>query len=360
MQESVQELLKDITDLSHEFGGGEYVCGGGGNTSVKNSSTLWVKPSGTTLAGLKPESFVAMDRKKIARLYAIQPPQSVSEREALVKEKMNSALLAGQSGRPSVEAALHDSLNARFVVHTHPAAVNGMTCAKGGRQVCLRLFPDALWMDYVDPGYTLCIAVRLQIEQFAGQKGHEPSVIFLQNHGVFVAGNSPQEIRDLYAAIFDCLSAEYAKAKVSMTLKADPLPEGFNLSAFLTGIRSAFKEEDLFAAAGGYFQPADGPLTPDHIVYAKPFPLVAEPTPAAVSEYKNRYGYAPLVLVCSNGVFGLGASEKKASLALELARNGGQVVQLAAAFGGANYMTESARRFIEGWEVESYRQKQLS
>ena len=35
-----------IVELSHEFGGPAYVKGGGGNTSVKNESTLWVKPSG--------------------------------------------------------------------------------------------------------------------------------------------------------------------------------------------------------------------------------------------------------------------------------------------------------------------------
>ena len=94
MQNEEKKLLKDITDLSHEFGTTDYVCGGGGNTSVKNQTALWVKPSGTTLAGLKPESFVAMDRQKMSQLYSIQPPQSASEREALVKEKIVTRALS--------------------------------------------------------------------------------------------------------------------------------------------------------------------------------------------------------------------------------------------------------------------------
>ena len=42
--------LEIITALSHEFGTPDFVIGGGGNTSFKNAETLWVKPSGTTLA----------------------------------------------------------------------------------------------------------------------------------------------------------------------------------------------------------------------------------------------------------------------------------------------------------------------
>jgi rhamnose utilization protein RhaD (predicted bifunctional aldolase and dehydrogenase) len=359
MQTKEQSLLKDITDLSHQFGASDYVCGGGGNTSVKNQTTLWVKPSGTTLAGLQPESFVALDRQKMSQLYAIRPPQSASEREALVKEKMAAALLAGQTGRPSVEAALHDSLSARFVVHTHPALVNGMTCAKDGKAVCGRLFPDALWMDYVDPGYTLCIAVRRQIDRYRAENGHEPSVIFLKNHGVFAAGDSPQEIREIYAMIFDRLSAEYKKAKVSVNLHVPSLPKRFDLEAQCKKIRAAFGEDKLCVAASGAFAVAKGPLSPDHIVYARSYPLIGEPTPEAVAEYKGRYGYTPQIVVCGSGVFGIGSSEKKAALALELARNGALVVQLAGAFGGVDYMTEAARRFIEGWEVESYRSSQI-
>ena len=49
--------LQTIVELSHEFGTPEYVKGGGGNTSYKDESTLWVKPSGTTLAGLQAVSY---------------------------------------------------------------------------------------------------------------------------------------------------------------------------------------------------------------------------------------------------------------------------------------------------------------
>lgn len=354
-----EQYVQQITDLSHEFGTADYVCGGGGNTSVKNETTLWVKPSGTTLAGLKPDRFVALDRRKLAELYTVAPPQEAAARETLVKETMTAALRPGQNGRPSVEAPLHDSLSARFVVHTHPALVNGMTCAKDGPSACRRLFPEALWMDYVDPGYTLCIAVRKKIQQFFADQGREPSIIFLKNHGVFVAGQTPEEIRKLYAAIMDRLSSEYAKAGISTRLNIPPVPAEFDWPSHDQQIRAAFGEENLCIAASGPFPVPAGPLSPDHIVYAKSYPLIGKPTPQAMDRYKRQYGYPPQVLVWDDVVFGVGSSDKQAALALELAQNGALVVHLAAAFGGVEYMTDRARRFIEGWEVESYRSKQI-
>ena len=172
------KLLETITALSHEFGTNDYVKGGGGNTSCKDADTLWVKPSGTTLGGLKPETFVALDREKVDVLYATETPTERTGREALVKEVMGNALKEGFTGRASVEAPLHNVFSATYVVHTHPALVNGMTCALNGKAACARLFPDALWIDYIDAGYTLCMKARDLFKQFESETGREPSIIF--------------------------------------------------------------------------------------------------------------------------------------------------------------------------------------
>ena len=102
-------ILDAITELSHEFGSTDYVKGGGGNTSCKDVDTLWVKPSGTTLAAMTSETFVALDRAKIAPLFAAATPADPAAREALVKDIMAAAVKPGSSGRPSVEAPLHES-----------------------------------------------------------------------------------------------------------------------------------------------------------------------------------------------------------------------------------------------------------
>jgi rhamnose utilization protein RhaD (predicted bifunctional aldolase and dehydrogenase) len=357
--QNTNELLDQITVLSHEFGSTDYVRGGGGNTSVKTDDTLWVKPSGTTLKDLQPDSFVALDRAKLSTLYDITPPADASAREAVVKDVMAKAVLPDSSGRPSVEAPLHDSLSAAFVVHTHPALVNGMTCAKKGKAACEKLFPHALWLDYIDPGYTLCMQVREEIKRFKENTGAEPNLIFLKNHGLFVAGNTPQQIRQSYDVIITKLKEKYQQAGISTELKIGPAPDESYRQAARQQIRKVYGDDSLCIAAAGSTSLPNGPVSPDHIVYAKSYYLLTEPTTEAVSIFEQKHGYKPYVIAFDDAVYGVGPTEKKAALALELALDAARVCQLANAFGGIDTMTDRAREFIENWEVESYRSKQM-
>ena len=349
--------LKTIVELSHEFGSVDYVKGGGGNTSVKNDTTLWVKPSGTTLGGLTEKNFVQMNRAKINELYAVATPQESAAREELVKNRM-AAAVENDAGRPSVEAPLHNVFEATFVVHTHPCAVNGLTCAKQGEAACKEMFPDALWVEYIDPGYTLCMEVRKRIEDYKIANGREPALLVLKNHGIFIAANTPEEIRALYARVMTALDAVYKKAGVFQALEiandvpADPQTE--------EKIKKLFGADAAFVASSGIFPVAPGPITPDHLVYAKAFPFAGELTADTVAAYKAKRGYAPKVVIAGRRVYGIGTSQKNADLALELAQDGALVIQLAEAFGGIEYMDDAAREFIENWEVESYRQKQVT
>jgi rhamnose utilization protein RhaD (predicted bifunctional aldolase and dehydrogenase) len=348
------DILKTITELSHEFGSDDFVKGGGGNTSCKNADTLWVKPSGTTLGGLLPETFVAMNRAKINALYAVEPPAGKSAREELVKNVMADAVVPGSSGRPSVEAPLHNVFDATFVVHTHPAMVNGMTCAKNGRAVCAKLFPEALWIGYIDPGYTLCMHVRAEIEKFRAAQGCEPAMLFLENHGVFIAANTADEIRALYTGIMTTLKAEYDKAGISTELTVS----NADATASET-IHSLLGADGAFVAVCSPFAAAQGPITPDHIVYSKSYPFTGELTEENIAAFKMKQGYLPRVIVTDKAIYGAGASQKVADLALILAQDGALVQQLTAAFGGLRFMSDAAREFIENWEVESYRAKQM-
>jgi rhamnose utilization protein RhaD (predicted bifunctional aldolase and dehydrogenase) len=348
--------LKTIVELSHQFGSEDYVRGGGGNTSVKNDTTLWVKPSGTTLSGLTEETFVAMSRKKINELYAVEPPSDGDAREELVKNLMAEAV-ENDAGRPSVEAPLHNVFDAKFVVHTHPALVNGLTCAKGGEAACKRFFPDALWVEYIDPGYTLCMEVRERIEQYRADQGREPNLLVLKNHGIFISSDTADEIRMLYTQFMDAVTAEYQKAGIPLALDVPEVERSLETEE---RIKSVFGNEAEFMASSGPFEVAPGPITPDHIVYSKSFPYTGKLTDGGAEAYQAERGYAPKIVVTPERVYGIGNSQKNAELALELAQDGALVMLLAEAFGGINYMTDGQREFIENWEVESYRAKQTA
>ncbi len=355
------ERLKTITELSHEFGTAQYVQGGGGNTSCKDDTTLWVKPSGTTLLRIQPEEFVALDRAKLRELFDAEVSRESSEREQQVKELMMRAVRPDSSGRPSVEAPLHESFEAVYVVHVHPALVNGMTCAQEGAAACARLFPDALWMDYTDPGYTLCIASRDAMNGYRKEHGHEPELVFMQNHGVFVAGDSPEDIREAYLRVMNTLKKAVAEAGVSMELETGPQPVPEAVDEMTRRLQELLgPEHAAVVRAGGSFIVPEGPLSPDHIVYSKSYHLVGEPTEEAVAAFREQHGYLPLVISCESGVYAVGKDEKTADLALTLSRDGALVAQLTEAFGGPRYMDKRASDFIENWEVESYRRQVAS
>lgn len=358
----MSDLLDTITELSHFFGTAEYVRAGGGNTSCKTNETLWVKPSGTALIGLEPGSFVRMDRAKLGLLYAAEPPADPSAREAMVKEMMAAAVLPESAGkRASVEAALHDSLAAALVVHTHPAWVNGLTCAVGGEAAARRLFPDALWLPYVDPGYTLCMEVRRAVAAYRGEHGgRDPKMIFLGNHGVFVAADTAKKVKTAYARLADTLAEAYRAAGVdARTVAVGPLDVGPDKVAEWRAVLSeALGEDGAAVAVSGPFAAASGPITPDHVVYSKSYAYEGVLTAENLRAAKAARGYAPRVVVLPEAVLGVGRTEKAAGLALELALDGAQVRQAARAFGGIRYLDDRSRLFIENWEVEAYRAKQ--
>ena len=51
---------------------------------------------------------------------------------------------------------------------------------------------------------------------------------------------------------------------------------------------------------------------------------------------------------------------KKPKLGPEMAADSALIRQLADAFGGVQLLDERSRQFIENWEVEAYRQTQIS
>ncbi len=357
---SDQDNLETISRLSVEFGGPRYVRGGGGNTSYKNDSTLWIKPSGISLLELVPDKFVQLSRQRLNELYGQTFPSGDAARESAVKDFMSTTILPGQTGRPSVEAPLHNTFPQRFVVHTHPSVVNGMTCGLQGEEICKRLFPDALWVSFVEPGYTLAMVIRKAMLEYADKNGKAPALLFLGNHGVFIAHDEAEGIRSLYSEVMDKLESVVRQAKLLDDPEKKQEPDASAVSAAAAALQSALGENAAALASSGWFHTPDGALTPDHIVYCKSYMYKGDLNAAALAEYRQRHGYWPRVAETKDAVYGFGANQKIADLALEMAWDGALVLRYAGAFGGVKYLDKRFVDFIEGWEVESYRQRLMA
>ena len=358
--------LEVITGLSNRYGADPaYVLAGGGNTSYKDQNFLYVKPSGISLAAIKESDFVKMDREIVRSCFALPEFADANEREAKVKSLMAFAIV-GEGKRPSVEAPMHEILPFTYVVHTHPALVNGMTCGNDGKKICAELFPEALWVDYCDPGFILAKVVFDRCNEYKASFGKAPQVIFLQNHGVFVGADSAEEIDALYNAMMSTLAEYCRKQNVDISAivpgEADietVMQYAPQLRGYLRADRSG---KPVTVTSCGAFAIPRGPLTPDHLVYAKAFGVIAEnPDQETVDAFSEKYGYVPrMVEVSGKAVFCAGKNRAGAATVQALALNGALVEKISAAFGGVHYLTDAQREFIENWEVESYRAKVAS
>ena len=220
--------MNKLVEFSRKYGSDpELVLAGGGNTSMKENGVLYVKGSGCSLSTIQAENFVAMDLEKLLAVLKKEYPASDREREAMFLADVSAAKLPGEEQkRPSVEALLHALFPQRYVLHLHPALVNGLTCGVAGEKTARELFPSAIWVDACKPGYTLAKLLSDQI-------GPDTDTVLLQNHGVFYAAETPEELEKLLQWMMDVLKAQLP----------GELPE-------------ELEDVDL-----------SKPFTPDHIVY---------------------------------------------------------------------------------------------
>jgi NAD(P)-dependent dehydrogenase (short-subunit alcohol dehydrogenase family)/rhamnose utilization protein RhaD (predicted bifunctional aldolase and dehydrogenase) len=355
----MQEVA-NLAAASRSFGTkGGYVFLGGGNTSFKNDEFLFIKPSGTTLATIREDQFVKVRRESLRKVFTADVPSNPWEREATVKDIMAAAVEPAGSGRASVEAPVHEVIEYAYVIHLHPTLVNGMTCARNGAKTAAKLFPEALWIEYTDPGYTLSTVVKQRLDAAKAERGAQPKVFFLGNHGVFVGADTLAEIEDIYTNLIGTLEAAYAEAGVVTELVTNPAdPATFQAEA--PALRSLLAEngQRAIVAVEDAFAVAPGPLSPDHIVYAKSFSYAGDFTADAIAAFNGERGYLPKVLATpGKAVYCTGPTLKDARAAAVAAKDAAQVLQLTAAFGGPRFLADEEWGFIENWEVESYRRK---
>lgn len=358
-------------DVSREYGADpRYVLLGGGNTSLKDGDYMFVKASGTKLGTIGEDGFVKMSLPALAKIWDKKFSQDKDKREEEVLADMMASRAEGENKRPSVEALLHSFIPYTYVVHLHPALVNGMTCGQSGKDAAKSLFPDSLWIPLVNPGYILASVVREAALKFKAEKGFFPKVIFLQNHGVFVGADTIEEIRQIYDGIMSKLGSYVVrkpnfdeekadKAKLDIVRKGISeyfgVPEEKVSAVFNKELAPRLKSEDAF-------RPYSSAFTPDHIVYSgfKPLWIPAsalEKGPECVrgycEEYLKKNGVKPkVVAVEGTGVFA--ADEKAMLLFLDTIK----VAAFAETFGGYRFMDDDQIDFIRTWEVEKYRASQ--
>ncbi len=207
------DILAQLVAMSHNLGDPtlDYVILGEGNTSARaDADTFWVKASGTELRTVDRAGFV---RVSFERVLAMLDAPDLSDEQ--IKQRLNEAKVdpaPGDGIRPSVETVLHATClsleGVNFVGHTHPTAINAITCSIAFETaVSGRLFPDEIVIcgpalvvvPYTDPGVPLARKVRDLIDQYIDEHHEGPKVILMQNHGLIALGRTAQQVENITA-----------------------------------------------------------------------------------------------------------------------------------------------------------------
>jgi rhamnose utilization protein RhaD (predicted bifunctional aldolase and dehydrogenase) len=360
--------LKNLVALSRRYGSDpEWVLAGGGNTSFKDASTLYVKASGSSLGSISEAGFCSIDRSRLDAMWKASYPEDTEAREAAALADLMAARAAGEAKRPSVETLMHGLFPQAYVVHTHPAAVNGITCGREGRAAFESLFgAEGIWVPFVDPGYILAKTVRAAMEAFRARAGRLPALMLMQNHGLLVAGESPEEIEALSARVMTLVLSRVGRLPDRGARSADAreLAAAVATLARLAGADAAIRfrsDAETLARAESpeAFAPLSSSFTPDHIVYAGHEFLRSESLggiEAAWADYERRNGAAPRIVVVKGlGAFSCAKGAASADTALLLYADACKVAAYAESFGGGLHMTKEKIDFIRNWEVEKYR-----
>ncbi len=215
----MNKTLEQLVTMSRTLGNpaNDYIILGEGNTSALNpDGTFWVKASGHQLPTIQEEGFVRISLDRALK---------VLEEEELTDEEIKARLLdvrvdpetgrwpaPNNDVRPSTETVFHalclslDGVN--FVGHTHPVAINALTCSVTFEEAFSgKLFPDEIVVcgaapvivPYIDPGIPLASEIRARINAYIEHYQERPRVIVMQNHGMVALGRTTEEVENITA-----------------------------------------------------------------------------------------------------------------------------------------------------------------
>lgn len=323
--------LDRLTGLAAELGANiRLVQGAGGNVSLKDSANLWVKASGTWLADAhKRPIFVRLD------LLAVRSTLAAGSDDF-------SGAIKDQSGlRPSIETSLHALMAQRVVVHVHSINALSWAVRHDGKSVIEEKLAglEWAWVDYVRPGLPLTRAVRNALAMTP-----EAAVLVLANHGLVVAADTVEEVRDLLLEVERRLHQPGKMSDMELPSTTFSVPVGCRLP--VNGYTNRLAGQD-------YIGLLKGALYPDHVVFlGEAIPVLATAQETEMAERANIHPYC--VALAGKGMvlgekFSAGSEAMLECLAL--------LAPLLPERDRLRFLAEAEMAELLNWDAEKVRQK---
>jgi rhamnose utilization protein RhaD (predicted bifunctional aldolase and dehydrogenase) len=327
-----------LLDLSAGIGADPaLVQGAGGNTSIKEAGTLWIKASGLWL-------MQARERDVMVPV-ALAPLLEALERNDPACEKAEDFVIAARnpSGlRPSIETTVHALMPQKIVVHVHCVE----TIATAVRTDAEAIVAEKLvgvpyaFIPYARPGLPLAKAIAARLRDGV-------SVLVLGNHGLVVAAETVAETAALLRDISHRLAIGPREA---------PLPDKAALLRLAFGSDYALPGDEAIHAAAADLESvrigAGGNLYPDHVIFLGNALAIAGPDETA-ADVAQKYSNVPVILFPGKGVL---ACRDITAGALAMARCFADVAARIPEGARLRYLTPAENAELLGWDAEKYRQ----
>ena len=245
--------LEQLIELSANVGGNPLlVQAAGGNTSLKQNGTMWIKASGTWLRDAKTVNiFVPLDHKALMNALDRRDPPCESCMD-FVRGELNKTGL-----RPSIETTVHALMPQNVVVHVHCVNTISWAIRKNAEELLHHELADFNWIfiPYARPGLPLAEAISKRLQP-------ETEVLVLGNHGIVVAADTVSNARVLLDRVV---------AKLSMTPRPAKAPDYHALNKICAGTDYSPASSDgthaLATDTAMLDRVKNQVLYPDHVVF---------------------------------------------------------------------------------------------
>ena len=356
-----EERLADFTHISRTAGSrSDYVQGGGGNTSCKLDNKLMaIKASGFRLDQITPDAaYAVLDYSMLRTFYQQTDPAALDdvEKAGSAQAKAAAVIVEGIPVlRPSVEAGFHSLLDT-YVLHTHPVYANLVTCASEGPELAARIMSGTgdnfVFVPYINPGAQLTFVIDEARKKAADSDGRQPSVIFMQNHGLIATSDDAatclylhEKVNAAVAAFFGVSQNDWPSINVGPVAGRDSDTVSQSATPWLKErLLDTNWDLDFFTVQALY---------PDQLVFLSGQMAVEET--GSLSEYSGT-GTAKATIFRQTGevLYQCGNSEARTieetlCAILFITRT------IHAAGYNVNTMNEAGKQFISNWESEQYR-----
>lgn len=318
--------------------------GAGGNTSLKDGDTMWVKASGTWLAQAGDRDIMVPVRVAPLVQALRKGDQRAEKATDFVIASLNTSGL-----RPSIETSFHAALPQAVVAHYHCVNSIALSVLKD-RDRLLKARLDVTGLNWVTvpyrrPGTPLAREVDLAATT-------RPDVLVLYNHGIIIAGATIDEVArriEQVSAALEMPERQVPSPSIE-TLERLSRDSSYSPANDTESHQLALSQESVRLATAGS-------MYPDHVIFlgVKIGLLDADQSVTAYLESLALTGEGPpkMIIVPGSGVL---LSNELTAGGQAMARCLAEVVARIPDDSDVNYLSEADEYELTNWEAEQYRQ----